>query len=490
MKKNPISLNSRSRSYSILHGIVFHPITIFILFSFIIFIMFNMVKMVNGDDLEYSNIHYQYTLLEFLINSYKTWSGRLFNETLLYFFTGTLESCWKWISTISLLVCAYEIYSYLIYSKKMNFEERGIFAYLSCFSIFLINSSILSPSIFWVTGSLVYLVDFTFALIALKPFMKVLQNENYNPKKADYLYLIPSLFISMGQEQVGLCFLGFSLIILIYLIIKRRATPKLLWYSFISSLILQIIARTAPGTAVRYASEVNSWFPEFSNLDLIYRLSTSSFFLFNTIINQWYLVLILLWIILATLLRRNNIDILSKVISLLLYLYSFIMCLKFFKIPNPQITDNITVFLEKIFTFHFINPSTSQSILYYIPYVFWAIGILLIPISIFLIFKKTKQSIFFISLFLAAIASISLMVFSPTLFISGGRTSFVSNMLLIILILFLLQYNKLYKSFALPIIFLGLCNIGALYLTWQSRGFKIFMGNLDISEIPFIVRGQ
>ncbi len=489
MSNASVKTKWQDRILYVILQVLHEPSVAFALFFFIMLGMFSMVKPVNSEDINFASLNLNLSLSEFLTYCYQNRNGRFFVQTL-YYYSNYLNNFWKWICSICITVCAFLIYKFTTYNKTFDNRDKTILAYLSCFSILIINFEILSPSLFWVTGAYSYLIPYTVGLIGFSPFLFTLQSEDYKPKKISLLYLIPAILAIFGQEQVGLCFLGFALIVLIYLTISKRNIPKLLWVIFISSLTVQFIAITAPGTAVRYASEVNRWFPEFSNLDLINRLSTSSFFLFNTIINQWYLVLILLWIILATLLRKNNIDILSKVISLLLYLYSFIMCLKFFKIPNPKITDNITVFLEKIFTFHFINPSTSQSILYYIPYVFWAIGILLIPISIFLIFKKTKQSIFFISLFLAAIASISLMVFSPTLFISGGRTSFVSNMLLIILILFLLQYNKLYKSFALPIIFLGLCNIGALYLTWQSRGFKIFMGNLDISEIPFIVRGQ
>lgn len=466
-----------------------HPFVAFILFFLIMLVMFSMVKMNNSEDINFSTIHLQYSFSEFLTYCYQNRNGRFFVQTL-YYFSNYLNSVWKWICSVSVAVCAYMIYKFTTIGKSLTKSEKTILAYLCCFIILIINIEVISPSMFWGIGAYSYLIPMTLGLIGFSPFIYSLQMEDYKPRKTSVLFLIPALLTIVGQEQVSLCFLAFALIVLIYQVRRKKTVPKLLWVIFFISLVVQILAVTAPGTAVRYVSEINRWFPEFSQLNLTTRLSISFYYLFNTIINQWYLVLLLLWMILATLLRKNKPDIFGKVFSSILYFYSLMMSLKFFKIPNQHITDNITVFFEKVFTFHFINPSTLQSLLYFIPYVVWGIGILLIPISIFLIFKKSKQSLFFICIFLAAIASISVMVFSPTLFVSGGRTSFVSNILLIILIVFLLQYNDLLKTFALPIIFLGICNITGIYLTWQSRGFKIFMGNLDISEIPFIVRGQ
>ena len=169
--------------------------------------------------------------------------------------------------------------------------------------------------------------------------------------------------------------------------------------------------------------------------------------------------------------------------------FALLLGLKYFKIPDPNITDNLIYYIEKVFTFHYLNPLVSQPLWYVVPYIFWTIAVLVVPVSIYLTFKKTKQSLFYILLFMAAMASIVLMTFSPTLFVSGGRTSFVSNMLLIILILFLLGHADLHKTLGPIIIGFGAFGLLMLYWTWQSRGFDIFMGNLDVSEIPFIVRG-
>jgi len=63
-------------------------------------------------------------------------------------------------------------------------------------------------------------------------------------------------------------------------------------------------------------------------------------------------------------------------------------------------------------------------------------------------------------------------------------------MLLIILILFLIGHSDLLGTLAPIMISFGVLGLLLLYITWQSRGFGIYMGNLDISEIPYIVRGS
>ena len=318
-----------------------HPSIAFILFFFIMLGLFSMVTMQAGDDKIYAGMRLKYNFLGFLTMVYRTWSGRLFPHALLYYFTGPALFLWKWFCALCFTISALIMYWFVIIDKKVAGTERTVFAYLSCFSVFLINSNILNPSVFWITGSLSYLVPFTFSLIAFVPFFYALKNTNYFPNRMVFLYIIPAILTALGDEQISLCFISFSLLVLIFLLANKKKIPVVLWTIFISSLIFQIISLTSPGNTNRINSEISSWFPAFHQISIYQRISLSAHFLFNTIINQWYLFIFLLLIITAILLLKNKPSGFSRIVLIISLILAFLMGLRFIQ---PLDTDIMHVF--------------------------------------------------------------------------------------------------------------------------------------------------
>ena len=167
-----------------------------------------------------------------------------------------------------------------------------------------------------------------------------------------------------------------------YLFKQKISIPRILWVIFISSVILQIIAFTLPGNDVRFQHEVNRWFPEYYQIGLGTKLSLALYFLLNSIINQWYILLLILWIITAFLLHKNNPTVFAKIVSALMYIYSIFMCLRFVNFPDTNIAGEINYFLMRIFVFHLITSNTLSTPWHFITYIVWIIGILIIPVSL------------------------------------------------------------------------------------------------------------
>ena len=393
--EKPIRVKSGIRTLfeNLIRGIG-HPSIAFILFFFIMFGLFSIVTLQTGDDKYYAGMHLKYNLLEFITIQYRTWSGRTFCDALLYYFTGPAQYLWKWFCAICITISAFIIYRFVIFERKMGDTERTAFAYLSCFSVILISSTNLNPSVFWITGSLVYLVPFTFSLIAFIPFFHTLKNTDYSPNKMVFLYLIPAILTVFSDEQISLCFISFSLLVLIILLANKKRVPVVLWTIFISSFIFQIISLSAPGNTIRYNSEIVSWFPAFHQISIYSRISLSAHFLFNTIINQWYLFIFLLLIITAILLLKNTPSGFSKIISRLSFFFAFLIGLRFIQPLDTDIMQEFEIFFKKLFVFNYLTKSTLFVKGYFIPYAFWSIAILIIPLSIFLIFKRRNSPSF------------------------------------------------------------------------------------------------
>jgi len=192
----------------------------------------------------------------------------------------------------------------------------------------------------------------------------------------------------------------------------------------------------------------------------------------------------------AVLLRKSNSTTPARFFSASLILLSLVMSTKLVRLPDSNVANYAGELLERAFAFHFITAESLHAPWRIVTYVLWAFGLLAIPMSFYLIFRKTRESLLCVCLYLVAVALIVIVTFTPALFVSSGRLSFVSNMLLVILILVLLRHNGLSRTFVLPVVALGVLKILMFYLCWQSRGFHVFFGHLDVTEIPFIVRGM
>ena len=293
----------------------------------------------------------------------------------------------------------------------------------------------------------------------------------------------------MGPLQTALCFVSFSLISLLYLFIKKRKFPVFLLGIFIVSTIFLFISFRAPGNAVRLDAEISYWFPSYHELILSNRIKLTLIFLLSTMINQWYLPLTFLWLITAILLLKKPTSKISKIIAYLSLLFAIIMMMRFIIPTDSHISSVYLQNFKELFHFKFLNGENAFQIKNSFPYFFWGISIVLIPISISLIFKNSPITFLYITIFLASLGSLILIALSPTVYASGGRTSFVSNMLLIILILQLLKYNGVFEKLFIPILLVAIFKLSLYFSNWFLLGYELNYGVLDQKEIPFVVLG-
>ena len=173
----------------------------FIFFFALMIGLLSLVSIQEGDDVYFASAHLNYSITEFLLMRYHNWSGRFFSEILSYLFTGQLLFLWKWLCALCLTANAFIFYYLVNYNKTVERKLKIRFAYLSCFIIFLISSSILNSSVFWITGALNYLVPFTFGLISIIPFLRSVIDNTYRPNALSIIFVVTSIFAVTGSEQ-------------------------------------------------------------------------------------------------------------------------------------------------------------------------------------------------------------------------------------------------------------------------------------------------
>jgi hypothetical protein len=140
-----------------------------------------------------------------------------------------------------------------------------------------------------------------------------------------------------------------------------------------------------------------------------------------------------------------------------------------------------------LFAFNYIDAQNISKLSQILPYVFWGISLLLIPVNIFFIWGKSERSFYYILVYFAAIASIVLMTFTPVFYYSGARTAFLPNMLFLILLYFQMTHMEKPGGLAGLIIIIAVAKLVALLVLWNTAGFPLWYGVLDTSSIPFKV---
>lgn len=196
---------------------------------------------------------------------------------------------WKICNALVLLLTVYLI-------TKMVFEKdlKKIFfvAALYC----LVPLQVFDEA-GWVATSINYHWPFGFALLAFFPFAKALKGQKSSLR--NYFFAFGASIIACSQEQINICFFVLTMIVSVYLIIRKRFMFLLFGPIFVSLLnILYFLF--SPGNKVRKHTEILHWFPEYSHFSFFHKLDLGVlsfgqplFFGFNILFLLFFLALLI-----------------------------------------------------------------------------------------------------------------------------------------------------------------------------------------------------
>jgi len=293
-------------------------------------------------------------------------------------------------------------------------------------------------------------------------------------------------FAVLSQEQAAVSLLAASVVTYIYLFIK---TKKLNWFLLLLigvTVAATIFVMRAPGNQLRYEGNLGT-FPLFNMLNFQQRLSITTHFSMNTLINQSYMPLMFLWFVSGWMLFKEKTKKHLKILGIISIVFSIII---FVRMINP-LDSNVFGFymqnFQQLFSFSYLDVQSFSNPVQMLPYIVWGPALLLIPINIWLLWGKSERSFIYTMIFIAAIGSLLLITMSPTMYFSGARTGYVTNMLFLILLYFMLTHLEKPTKLLLLIILIGVVKLVFLYSLWNATGFTLWYGVLDTSSIPFKV---
>ena len=397
-----------------------------------------------------------FDLAQWLKLRYETISGRTVCEFLTMKFLGTNLIVWKLCAA---LLWIYIVHFVLRFTSAFGGEKQGTGAFVLCIP-FLVFIGCLNPAAFWLSGSFTYLFPFACMVITLTPAIYELAGIKYRR--------IPSLILSVAaapiacsQEQSAALTLGFYAVAL-SLCIKRRAKI----YSFISlpfCAAQTYILFSAPGMGERMKAE-SSGFDGFGSMNTACKIfcGLSNYYAFGFMMSVFVFGFFITAVTLK--LRSLKSSRLSGTMSVILPIFSI---LSFAGGNILSLAAERTIpdkAFEKMFISGQISPVGAVII------VLCSVTFAFIIASLVIIAREDFKTGFTASVcYIAGVCSAVVLGFSSSVYASGQRVFFFSEMLTLIscaVLLASLKENKAKQKVEFSAVVISLCMLFVNCLSW------------------------
>ncbi|NMD68802.1 hypothetical protein HHO41_00780 [Bacillus sp. DNRA2] len=433
----------------------------FISVYIIVYLLHFKITIIKGsDDTVFTNAS-DTPFFDWISTRYFTWSGRLFPDTMVYVLLDEYLWLWRILNAAFLMLLAYGIVRLI----KKEVKRSEFLTSLLVIGFFA--EAILRHGLFWITGTVNYLWPIALGIIAMIPFAeKILGKQTVISNKLIVIAAFSGIIASISNEQVALCMSTFSIISLVVDYLRHKTIDKKLISLAGLILIGSCILLLAPGNAVRWEEEVGRWFPGYDELTLKSKFHLGIIWLYE----RFFVVmrhLVLLLALFVFIYYKDKFKEINKYKTV----YVIFSTQLFFAISSVLLN------IQSFYNFGLINSyRISHSIFQFwksdlgfliaiFPYVFWTLFSVCLLI---LIINMSKHPVFVFLCLAAAVATLMVMFFSPTIYASIERTQVVASVLIAIVISHLL-IEKGYMENKLNIIILScypILNITHLLSNW------------------------
>lgn len=359
---------------------------------------------------------------DFLTERYNNISGRTINEFLVMFFCRHNIIWWK-LFTSALLVFIACFWNRLssCFNGGFSKNQRQIFCVLG---FFMMMVSCLNPSVFWFAGCITYLFPFAGLCAASLPFVIYLYENRLSVPAM--VFSVLGCIAACSQEQGAVCCLCLVVVFFVFIKIRRLPFKTVFLLDLIVCVGLTVHLFTSPGMANRVENEAEN-FKRFEEMGLLDKLfcGISVFFA-----NSFYLSVVL-------------IILLTALMSVIIYSLS----------QNKPLTKKILLALNGFVGFallavnaaccvwgkglahvvmrrDFLKGELSPEAAVLIAFGFAVLGVI-ISLSVYLAVRKPQVGLPVLLCLAAGFGCAMMMGFSSSIFASGQRVYFMTNMLVI-----------------------------------------------------------
>lgn len=413
-----------------------------------IFVILSQIGYSDGDDAFFYEYTHNMGLWEYLGWRYESWVGRMAAEALVYltfhmglWFWRLVNACMMVLLPMGILKLAYKAARIPEgnvlhwYEKKScalgnDYKAYGIgIVFAAAAGYLLMSVMTLGYAAVWVNGSVFYTWTFTCGVYALMPLADLVYGEQDNSKDwKPYLYSIPcSIIAAMSIEQMGAVVLTLEILGSAFLIFRKKSRNPWMLVQTAVTLIAFLVLFTAPGNEIRVVSEIANWMPEYDQMTVGQHLFITVQWLLSSFANENRLFLCGIWIVGILLLYEKKE---GKLFQIAAGIFTAAALLPFagitvFSDLGMHVGD-ISVRVDKVPSADDLTAANIAALIW------WGIAILF---TFFFLWKVSACQVTLLLIYLAGIASEAIMYFSPTMYASGARVYYLTDLLYLFLML-------------------------------------------------------
>lgn len=221
-----------------------------------------------------------FTVTSWLHERYTTVSGRIVGEWLMINFLRLPLIFWKlFIAALIIYIMYFLCRLSDFFGEKASAKQRYIFACSVPLAVFL---PCLNPSVFWFAGSFTFLVPFAALLITVTPLTFEVFGGRVNPNPIAYIAAAIASVVAASQEQSCAAVLALQVILLIFSAYQRKLRFRQ-FIPLLPSAVSTAVLILSPGLRGRGAMEAASGFERFSKMNIFEKLLCrfSNYFAFS-----------------------------------------------------------------------------------------------------------------------------------------------------------------------------------------------------------------
>lgn len=409
-----------------------------IFFLVMLFVLQAYGMLVGSDDSVYFEQLKTTSLLPWVYWRATTWQPRLAPDFLIAAF-GFDFPLWR-VATALIATFLLASIGKLCTDTLPEPRERKTVSYFICCAFFLIFPDVLRYSVYWYTGSFNYVYPAFYLIIALIPFYRTAVNRPVSSKAFQILAILLSMPV-VYSEQTAAVFLCFSLCCLCIILVRCRRVPLNLVLQLVVALMNLGVYFYLGGTDIRRVVEIY-WYKDFKMLSLADKLfqgvNWGNYHLLNA---SNSLMLLLTGLMFITIWRTRN-D-LSKWVKSLTALPSLLLLLRM--LPIDALLSNVAYnggesasLQTEAAISYFFNPMYSRpsnfrlGIVGLAPSILCLTLVLCIGVCLFLVYQDKVEAFLNTLLYCAALVSMYSISISPTIFASGNRIFFLTDVLMVL----------------------------------------------------------
>lgn len=424
-----------------------------ILFLSMLVIHMNM-QLGTGDDVIFLSYSQEsgFSLIQWLQTRYVTWSSRTLIEALIILMVNLPSVVWRIADTVVIVISVAAL-TKLLMRRKYRIYYSAFF----CLLFLMLPYRYMSIA-GWIATTLNYMWPLTAGLIALYPIRKIYEGRPIKP--AEGILYCACLIFACNSEQMAVVLLLAYAGAAVYFSYKNHSPFAL--FRNCKYLLLQLIfvicsfiyIFTCPGNSVRIQAESDMWLPEFMDLTFWDKASHGISITIDTMFFLQDFVLLAMVAILFILICEKSQKRRWHALSALPVIACVIGLAVFFRTEfsgSPDAGETL--------------PQTD--IIQQLPLI--AVCAVII-IEFYILFGLTEGFALSSGMFIAALATQAMLGFSPTIFASGKRTSWIMCYLFIACIGILLSkwnFNsrRLTRFLCTALSLCGLIGLGINFLT-------------------------